>query len=180
MPERTKIAIVSAFNRLIARAEIEKITTEKIAAEAGVSKATFYRYFRDKYDVLNYNYKALLDQAIAHSDNYRDLFFRLYSFARAEWTGFRRAFETTGVNSLESFVYCYSKSVVEQITAQNRGGGELTPEENLQADVLCRGISYMYKKWTLGQYPLDADTAADALYALMPESLKHLWFLEMQ
>ena len=178
MPERTRQAIVSAFNRLIERSEIEKITTEKIALEAEVSKATFYRYFKDKYDVLNYNYKALLDQAIGECDNYRDLFFRLYTFARDEWTGFRRAFDTTGVNSLESFVYSYSRSVVEQITAQNRAGAPLTPEEDLQADVLCRGISYMYKKWTLGQYCLDADTAADALFALMPESLKYLWFNE--
>ena len=177
MPERTKQAIVSAFNRLIARAEIEKITTEKIAATAGVSKATFYRYFKDKYDVLNYNYKSLLDEALEHCDNYRDLFFRLYSFARSEWTEFRRAFYTTGVNSLENFVYSYSKSVVEQITAQNRGGAAFTPEEALQVDVLCYGISYMYKKWTMGQYPLDPDKAADALFSLMPESLKHLWFV---
>lgn len=177
MPERTKQAIVSAFNRLIARAEIEKITTEKIAAEAGVSKATFYRYFKDKYDVLNYNYQSLLDEALQHCDNYRDLFFRLYSFARSEWTEFRRAFYTTGVNSLENFVYTYSKSVVEQITAQNRVGAAFTPEEALQVDVLCYGISYMYKRWTLGQYPLDPDTAADALFSLMPESLKHLWFV---
>ena len=84
MPERTRQAIVSAFNRLIARSEIEKITTEKIAAEADVSKATFYRYFKDKYDVLNYNYKALLDHALEQCDNYRDLFFRLFRFAREE------------------------------------------------------------------------------------------------
>ena len=178
MPERTKREIVAAFNRLIAKTEFEKITTQKIAAEAEVSKATFYRYFRDKYDVLNYNYKALLDHALEQHDNYRDLFFGLYSFAREEWSGFRRAFFTTGVNSLENFVYSYSKSVVEQITAQNRGGAALTPEEDLQVDVLCYGISYMYKKWTLGQYPLDPDTAADTLYALMPESLKHMWFVQ--
>ncbi len=177
MPERTKRDIVAAFNRLIARAEIEKITTQMIAAEAEVSKATFYRYFRDKYDVLNYNYKQLLDEAIGRCDNYRDLFYELYRFARNEWTRFRRAFYSTGVNSLENFVYTYSKSVVEQITAQNRGGAPLTPEENMQADVLCYGISYMYKKWTLGQYPLQPDAAADALYALMPESLKDLWFI---
>ena len=176
MPERTRQAIVSACNRLIAKAEIERITTERIAAEAGVSKATFYRYFKDKYDVLNYNYKALLDEAVERCDNYRDLFFHLYSFAREEWTDFRRAFDSTGVNSLEHFVYAYSKSVVEQITAQNRAGASLTPQENLQVDVLCYGISYMYKKWTLGQYPLEADAAADTLFALMPESLKHLWF----
>ena len=176
MPERTKRDIVSAFNRLIVRTEIEKITTQKIAAEAGVSKATFYRYFKDKYDVLNYNYQSLLDRALAQCDNYRDLFVQLFRFAWDEWGGFRNAFASTGVNSLERFVYTYSKSVVEQITAQSRAGAPLTPEENLQADVLCWGISYMYKKWTLGQYPLDAAAAADALFALMPESLKHLWF----
>ena len=178
MPDRTKRDIVSAFNRLIARAEIEKITTQMIAAEAGVSKATFYRYFKDKYDVLNHNYKELLDRCLEQCDNYRDLYFRLYSFARDEWTHFRRAFYTTGINSFENFVYTYSKSVVEQITAQNRSGAGLTPEENMQLDVFCYGISYMYKKWTLGQYPLEPDPAADALYAIMPESLKHLWFTE--
>lgn len=177
MPERTRKAIVSACNRLIAKAGIEKITTEKIAAEAGVSKATFYRYFKDKYDVLNDNYRQLLDGALQQCDNYRDLFYLLYSFAKDAWGDFRRAFDSTGVNSFENFVFSYSKSVVEQITAQNRGGAALTPQEELQVDVLCYGISYMYKKWTLGRYPLDADTAADALYGLMPESLKDLWFV---
>ena len=51
MPDRTKREIVAAFNRLIARSEMEKITTLRIAEEAEVSKATFYRYFKDKYDV---------------------------------------------------------------------------------------------------------------------------------
>ena len=50
--------------------------------------------------------------------------------------------------------------------------------EALQTDVLCYGISYMYQKWTLGQYPLSADEAADALFAIMPESLRDDWFLE--
>jgi len=35
----------------------------------------------------------------------------------------------------------------------------------------------MYKKWTLGQYALDADAAADALFAMMPATLRDYWFL---
>lgn len=175
--ERTERDIIYAFNRLIARAEIEKITTQMIADEAGIGRATFYRYFKDKYDVLNRNYKELLDNCLQRCDNYRDLFFLLYSFARDEWSNFYRAFYTTGVNSFENYVYSYSKSVVEQITAQNRSGEGLTAAEAMQLDVVCYGISYMYKKWTLGQYPLDPDAAADALYAIMPESLKNYWFV---
>lgn len=177
MPNRTKREIVSAFNRLIAKSEVERITTQMIAEEAEVSKATFYRYFKDKYDVLNYNYQHLLDESLQQCSNYRDLYALLYSFAREEWTGFTRAFNTTGVNSFENFVYRYSRSVVERITKENRKGAGLTEEEDLQLDVFCYGISLMYKKWTRGQYDLDPGIAADALYAIMPESLKYLWFV---
>ena len=59
--ERTERDIISAFNRLLSGTGIERITTQMIANEAKVSRATFYRYFRDKYDVLNRNYKDLLE-----------------------------------------------------------------------------------------------------------------------
>lgn len=176
--ERTERDIVQAFNRLLARRDVEKITTQMIADEAGVSRATFYRYFHDKYDVLNRNYKKLLDDCLAECSNYRDLFCALYRFAQTEWTEFHRAFSTTGVNSFSNYVYSYSRGVVERITRQNRGGAGLTAAEALQTDVLCYGISYMYQKWTLGQYSLSADKAADALFAIMPESLRDDWFLE--
>lgn len=176
--ERIEREIMLAFNRLIERAGIEKITTQMIAREAGIGRATFYRYFKDKYDVLNRNYKELLDAYLAKCGNYRELFFYLYTYARDKWSNFHRAFSTTGVNSFENYIFSYSKSVVIEITAQNRGGKGLTQEEDMQLDVLCYGISYMYKKWTLGRYELDPAAAADALYSIMPESLKHYWLVK--
>lgn len=175
--ERTERDIMQAFNRLLEKREIEKITTQMIADEAGIGRATFYRYFRDKYDVLNRNYKELLDACLAKCTNYRDLFFHLFTYAREEWAGFRRAFHTTGVNSFENYIYRYSRDIVLQITAENRGSVDLTEAEKLQLDVVCYGISYMYKQWTLGNYHLTPEDAADALFAIMPESLKHFWFV---
>ena len=169
--------ILLALNRLIARMDMEKITTEKIVEEAKISRATFYRYFKDKYDVLNRNYKELLDGCLRQCSGYRELFTLLYRHAREEWSDFHRAFSTTGVNSFGNYISRYSRSVVEQITSENRGGQGLTAKEQLQLDVFCRGISDMYKKWTLGQYALDADAAADALFAMMPATLRDYWFL---
>ena len=102
--KRTERDIIYAFNRLLVHTEIEKITTQMIADEAGIGRATFYRYFKDKYDALNRNYKELLDNCLKSSDNSRDLYFKLYSFARDEWSDFRRAVYTTGINSLEYYV----------------------------------------------------------------------------
>ncbi|MBR3178888.1 MAG: helix-turn-helix transcriptional regulator, partial [Clostridia bacterium] len=46
--------------RLIRKAEFESLTVNDIVREAGISRATFYRHFRDKYDVMNFNYFRLL------------------------------------------------------------------------------------------------------------------------
>ena len=127
--KRTEMDILLALNRLIARMDMEKITTEKIVEEAKISRATFYRYFKDKYDVLNRNYKELLDGCLRQCGGYRELFTLLYRHAREEWSDFHRAFSTTGVNSFENYISRYSRSVVEQITSENRDGQGLTSKE---------------------------------------------------
>ena len=58
----TKQHITDCFNALSRKYSLDKITVNMIIEESGVSKATFYRYFLDKYDVMNYNYKRVLDE----------------------------------------------------------------------------------------------------------------------
>ena len=52
MVNRTLSAIISGFNRLITEVDFQKISVEMIMNEAGVSRSTFYRYFKDKYEVM--------------------------------------------------------------------------------------------------------------------------------
>ena len=56
--EKNKVAIAEAMKRLMRETPIEKITTDRILENAGVSRRSFYRYFKDKYDLLEwiYNY----------------------------------------------------------------------------------------------------------------------------
>lgn len=178
MVERTKRALVDAFNRLIVSSEFDQITAQSIAEEADVSKATFYRYFKDKYDVMNYNYKLILDETLTAEGlaNYRDLYRELYIAGIEKLRPIRKAFKSTGVNSLEHFVYTYSKEAVERITRLNRNDKGFTHAEEMQIDVFCYGISYMYRKWIFGEYTISPDEAADHLFSMMPESLRDYWF----
>lgn len=130
---------------------------------------------------MNSNYKDLLDRFLHVGDctNYRDLYFNLYSAGETELRLLKGNFRTSGINSFENYIYSYSKQIVVMITMMNRDGKGLTSAEDLQLDVFCYGISYMYKKWILGgSYDLTADEAADKLYELMPETLKHYWLPE--
>ncbi len=57
----TKQHITDSFNVLSRKYQLDKITVNMIVETAGISKSTFYRHFFDKYDVMNYNYKRVLD-----------------------------------------------------------------------------------------------------------------------
>lgn len=179
MVDRTKRDIVEAFNQLIATERFDQITAQRIAAKAGVSRATFYRYFKDKYDVMNYNYKAILDTNALASGcaSYLDLFRNLLVAGERHLRPIRGAFKSTGVNSLESYVFTYSREFAVLVTKQNRGGAGLTQVEELQLDVFCYGVSYMYKKFVMGAYDVSIDEAAAELYEMMPASLRGYWLL---
>lgn len=179
MLDRTKRAIVNGFNTLIAKRDFDDITAKDIMLEAKVSKATFYRYFKDKYDVMNYNYKSILDEALSTEgiDNYRDLFLQLYNMGAERLASISRTFGSTGVNSFERYIYEYSSDIVEKITRQNRENAGLTESEIMQLDVFCYGISFMYKKWVNSTYDISAEEAADRLFEMMPPTLRDYWFV---
>lgn len=178
MIQRTRKAIVTAFNTLIKNHSIEKITVEMILKEANVSKATFYRYFNDKYDVMNSNYKELLDRFSSPdcSSNYTELYEKLYKYGIRNWKFLQRAFETTGCNSFCEYISGYSYNLILRITRQNRDGAVLTEVEKLQCDVFCHGVSQMYKNWIFEKYPLTPAEAAQALYDIMPVTLRDYWW----
>lgn len=54
MTSQTKQNIVDAFWALYCEMRIEKITVKDITSKAGYNRGTFYEYFKDVYDVLEY------------------------------------------------------------------------------------------------------------------------------
>lgn len=175
---RTRTAIVEAFNKLIEKEDFESITVAAIIEKADVSKATFYRYFKDKYDVMNYNYKILLDDAVGlrSISNYRDLYCQLYRLGETKLRTISGAFKSKGVNSFAYYIYHYSRDTVVEITRLNRGGAGLTEGENIQLDVFCYGIGHMYEKWVNDKYRISPEDAADRLFEIMPLTLRDYWF----
>ncbi len=178
MVNRTHNTIVNAFLFLIKDREFSKISVEMIMEKASVSRSTFYRYFKDKYDVMNATYKNLLDYYMApdRSKSYRDLCYHLFKYGQEHLSIFKNALNSTGFNSFSNFIYEYSYKTALAITRSNRNGQGFTPVEELQVDVFCNGICAVYKKIVSQSYSINPMDAAEALYEMMPESLKHYWW----
>lgn len=75
--QSAKEKTLQVFETLIKKKDLSKITVEEVIELAGVSKTTFYRYFRDKYDLackyFDHVIKPYNDQYLENRD------FRQYS-----------------------------------------------------------------------------------------------------
>lgn len=96
--DTTKQHITDCFNGLSRKYTLDQITVNMIAEAAGVSKSTFYRHFLDKYDVMNYNYKRVLDEIFSFNacKSWKELFLCILSFIEKDINRIRHAFYISG------------------------------------------------------------------------------------
>ena len=61
LTEATRQRFIDAFSELYAKQPLEKITVTEIAQKAGHNRVTFYQYFHDAYDMLEYLENEFID-----------------------------------------------------------------------------------------------------------------------
>jgi AcrR family transcriptional regulator len=59
--EQTKLTLLCSFCRLYSKKPIEKISVMEITRKAGYNRSTFYQYFSDIYEILDYVENDVLD-----------------------------------------------------------------------------------------------------------------------
>jgi AcrR family transcriptional regulator len=172
--------ILAAFNELSAKSDFESITVFQIAEKAGVSRATFYRWFKDKYDVMNYNYSSLVDRYM-HSGSFstmEELFVLLLREADRSRSRLIPLFASEGVNSFYRFVRNYSFTAAANFYEYGdvHGTGKklrtLSEQENVQLRIFASGAAGFYKDWIYGRYSLSAPEAAKAMAEILPPFMK--------
>lgn len=64
--ERTKAAIIDAFQQILKETPINKITVKSIVERCGINRNTFYYYFKGIPELVEYHLTALADQLFEH------------------------------------------------------------------------------------------------------------------
>ena len=175
-----KQKILNAFNELICEQDFYSVTVRQIVRKAGVSRATFYRHFHDKYDVMNYNFSYLIESSIAHRSFHtmEDLFVLILEKGKEVWHPLLPLFNTEGANNLKDFICDYSYQTAERLYEYGNlnGSGKkkrtLNAKEHLQLKIFCYGCAGFFEDWIGGKYSLNSVQAAQALYESLPECLR--------
>lgn len=173
----TKQHIWQAFSTLMCRMPFEKITVEMIIRESKISKSTFYRYFRDKYDVLNYNSMEIAEQLIHRKvcHNWKEFLDNMFLAIHQNLNYFQRAFRSSGQNSHSGFLFAYSFSIVEGCYLRSTGNASLSIHDRYVIGHYCHGCVGILQDWLNEPEIMTPQQMADIFYEAMPEYLRDTW-----
>lgn len=168
----SRIRIIETFAALLRKKPVSKISVEEIIKQAGVSKPTFYRHFKDKYDLacqfcdfLN----APFYEAYKKDHNFRALFINGCDMVRNNKDLFASLFENPlSQNSVYQYFIESSLRSIEQQIDQTK----YTDEMKLELYRCMHGNTYIAWQITIGKLDLDFEKSMNYLVDIMPDFVK--------
>lgn len=171
-PEEQRL--MEALARQMETVPIEKVSVSALLKEAGVSRASFYRWYRDKYDLLNRNYQLLLDRTLCGMTkgvSYKQATLQIYETLRSSPAFYRNALSTRGQNSLYRHIYDQAwKTYMTLMTVH--GLNMEDPYYRMLLTGYLSGSMEVTYLWAQNGMKETPETLFRILFQLMPEEFK--------
>lgn len=172
-----KEILADSFRELAERRAVDRITIKDITDNCGYSTATFYRQFKDKYDLIAWDYTrdlaAIMAQLGEAESNWNQTLADAAHFFDNNKEYLANLFlHTSGLDSFISYMreinFDSLKNSVKKITGQSKLDAKL--EMYIRAYVL--GNVQFTCEWILGEHKGGPAVLADVYANTLPEALK--------
>lgn len=171
--EATKYKLADSVKQCMKAASVDRITVKDIVEGCGLTRQTFYRNFKDKYDLINWYFDKLVQQSLGQIETgsrVRESLARKFAFILEERAFFSGAFRSDDHNSLKEHDFELILRFYNRLLAQ-RTSKPLDEELQFQLEMYCRGSVYMTVKWVLGGMKDTPQQMSDKLVDAMPPRL---------
>lgn len=172
-----KLRLAQAMNQCMKKASVENITIKEICFEANCSRQTFYRCFKDKYDLINWYFDRILRisfDRMGQGRTIKDGLLKKFQYIQEESLFFRAAFSIDSQNNLRQhdfeMIYAF---YLDLITKKKQ-----YPLHSKQRDILeiyCFASVYRTVKWVLNGAKESPEELVDILIQIMPQDLSNIY-----
>ena len=153
--EAMRITLAESLRTLMVRKLFEKITIRQICDEAGVIRATFYNYFDDKYDCLQWIVYHDITENILKSaapEQFVEGLKEGFRTIEMQRDFYRIAYNVTGQNSFEDMVRGNLKKVLLEYFSSYRREDYLPQYGNeLIAEYYAEGMAFAVRTFACGR-----------------------------
>ena len=175
--EKMKYKLANAMKELLVHTPVDKITVKQIVDQCDVTRPTFYRHFKDKYDLINWYFDVLAQMSFKQmgiSLTLREGLLKKFEFIKGEGQFFAAAFSSESQNCLMEYDYqCIYQFYCDIIHKQ---GVDKIPEElEFLLRMYCRGSIAMTVEWATTGMKMSPEQLADQLIDAMPPKLYDLF-----
>ena len=176
-----KEILADSFRELAETRAIDKITIKDITDNCGYSTATYYRQFRDKYDLIAWAYsrdlEKLMEQAAYDENSWR----RTLSDAARYYSEHRDylanlLLHTSGYDAFVRNMTEINYESLKQAVLRTAGLSELDGKTDMLIRLYVFGTVLLTCEWIVGKYPASAALLAEVYEQALPEPLRqHLY-----
>lgn len=158
------------------KGDIQEITTQSILEQAGVSKATFYRHYKDKYELLNSVIKDIYKQIF--TQNYKGYQFVLYQglcHLKENQPLLANGLKYQGQNSLSKFLQIYAEKYLYNFIAEHNPIS-LSEQNSFEIRFFCLGMIGVIEEWLENGCVTNPTKLANQIMSQMSPKLKQIVF----
>jgi len=173
--DQTKYIFAQSIKDLMSYQSLDKITVTDIVKHSGMTRQTFYRYFKDKYDLVNWYFEKLADKSfrqIGNSSTLREGLIKKFSFILNDKIFFSQAFQSKDYNNVEHYDYQCILEFYQNIIQKKIG---CIPKDIMfLLEMYCHGSITMTVEWAVSGMKESPEVLADLLIDALPPKLERL------
>ncbi len=173
----TKEILSESFRELAQSKNIDKITIQNIVDNCDYSPATFYRNFKDKYDLIAWDYAQKTAQIINRIDGEN------YTWKQTLIDGAKHFYDekeyltnlfrhTTGHDSFVRYMAEINYNILKDHILAKTGKSELAKQDELYVRIYCLGTVCLTGEGLLGKYDATSEQIAEVYAKSLPEPLQ--------
>lgn len=171
-----KEILADSFLELAQNRSVDKITVKDITENCGYSSATFYRHFKDKYDLIAWDYSCtiseIMDKAREGGRAWKGILLDSARYFEKEKTYLANLFRhTTGLDSFAQYMIEANDSFLREYVMRSAGTDSLDEETKIYIHHYCHGNVALVCDWVMDRFSMTADEIAEVFEKALPEPL---------
>ena len=176
-----RILLKKAAYDLISEKPIENLNTKNILELAEVSKQTFYRYYKDKYDLANEIYKELVqDNIVSPSkintiDDWETMYRKQFKVFRDNIDFIRHLYSSSETSCTVEYEIQETIKLDRELL-KKRGADINDPRIMFAIQAKDVGGTYMMRDWILGGMQVSDDEMVERFKLIIPNVLVPFFF----
>lgn len=164
----TKKKIAKIFKKLVGQIGFEKVTIAKIMQESHMRRQTFYDYFQDKYELVDWIFQQEAIEKIEDNlayEAWQTIVENLFIYFEENELFYRKILQFEGQNSFQEYYTQHLKVLINQVlVVKNRSEGELKESDRLfLEEFYANAFVSLTSKWIIEGCQVDSHRFAEQM-----------------